>query len=79
MSIHYAKFWQGRTEDAYREVVRLEQENALLKAENERLRMAGTYLCSTMEVNGIHDNGDIQMHERAIALWHAAKGGQQTK
>ena len=55
-----------------------EQENARLQAEVERLRMAGTYLCSTMEVNGIHDNGDIQMHERAIALWHAAKEGKQS-
>ncbi len=79
MSIHYAKFWQGRTEDAYREVVRLEHENALLKEENERLRMAGTYLCSTMEVNGIHDNGDIEMHDRAIKLWQSAKDGKQTE
>ena len=46
------------------------------EAEVERLRIAGTYLCSTMEVNGIHDNGDIEMHERAIALWNAAKEGK---
>lgn len=43
-----------------------------LKADNERLRQAVTYLCSTMEVNGIHDNGDIEMHDRAIALGRAA-------
>ena len=56
----------------------LDSENASLKAEVERLRIAGTYLCSTMEVNGIHDNGDIEMHERAIALWRAAKEGKQS-
>lgn len=43
-----------------------------LKADNERLRQAVTYLCSTMDVNGIHDNGDIEMCERAIALGRAA-------
>lgn len=43
-----------------------------LQADNERLRQAVTYLCSTMEVNGIHDNGDIGMHDRAIALGRAA-------
>ena len=62
----------------YRDYVKLEAENARLKAEVERLRKAGTYLCSTMEVNGIHDNGDIEMHERAIALWRAAKEGKQS-
>ena len=58
--------------------IKIADEVTRLKSEVERLRIAGTYLCSTMEVNGIHDNGDIQMHERAIALWHAAKEGKQS-
>lgn len=37
VSHHLVQFWQQRTEDAYREVVRLEQENASLKADVERL------------------------------------------
>jgi len=48
---------------------------AKLKAENERLRKAGTYLVSTSEVNGISADGDIKMHERALAFWReTAKG-----
>lgn len=48
-----------------------------LEAENERLRKAGTYLCSTAEVNGISKNGDLEMHERALAFWReAAKESQ---
>lgn len=43
-----------------------------LEAYTEYLRQAVTYLCSTMEVNGIHDNGDIELHNRAIALGRAA-------
>ena len=47
-----------------------------LEAEVERLRKAGDDLCSTMEANGIHDNGDFEMHEKAIAQWNAAKEGK---
>ena len=42
----------------------------------ERLRKAGDYLCSTMDTNGIHDNGDYEMHDKAIAQWTAAKEGK---
>ena len=54
------------------------EDYARLKAEVERLRKAGDDLCSTMEANGIHDNGDFEMHEKAIAQWNAAKEGKQS-
>lgn len=37
MSLHLVHFWQERTRAAYGDVVRLEEENARLKAEVERL------------------------------------------
>jgi archaellum component FlaC len=36
MSLHLVHFWQERTRAAYGDVVRLEEENARLKAEVER-------------------------------------------
>jgi hypothetical protein len=59
-------------------VADLETEIYELLEENERLRKAGTYLCSTAEVNGISKNGDLKMHERALAFWREAAKGVQS-
>ena len=83
---HYENLWHEALDDNKRLKAEVERLDTLCKqlmtqhsdisCENIMLRKAGDYLCSTMDTNGIHDNGDYEMHDKAIAQWSAAKEGK---